>query len=308
VGSSKRRKEEAIGVHGMDRKFIDRKFLKDLSIDCLIILHPSGMNEIYGKCTDDPGKLISMVERTIKRSMNEFKIVHRGVEVFFKTFSIQLPDDEKTHIAFGRKGRRFKSSEFRFLKSVLSHVCFSIHMWKKFGMMKAYVEKYRELAFHDPLTGAYTRHFFNEWIMKHSAYLKRTNKFTTFVLVDVNGMKKINDTYGHLKGDMILQEISNILMRCSRSMDLVIRYGGDEFLLVLPETDLNSAKKVMRRVNEILKSYSKTMKMELSVSYGMAQTKGDDYQEALNRADMKMYEMKKGFRGGGVDKSLGLLR
>ena len=300
-----RERREGDSIYTVEAYSLNEDLLKDFGIECMIMIDSSGVSEIHGECGEFPDEIISLMKE--EDSDSRIRIVHGDESLYLGIFSIKCPDDERIRIAFGRRTREFKDLEYRKLKHLLSHVCFSKYAWRRVEAMRNYVEKYKELAFHDPLTGAYTRHFFNEWITKHSAYLKRTHKITTFIMVDVDNMKGINDLYGHLKGDEILRGISNILIRASRRMDLVIRYGGDEFLLVLPETNLKDAKRIMERIKKILRLYSKNLNINLTVSYGMAQTSGDDYEDALNFADMKMYEMKKESRGGGNHKSMGLL-
>lgn len=158
-------------------------------------------------------------------------------------------------------------------------------------------QKYRELALKDPLTEAYSRHYFNEWIFSHMAWLRRNQKKSILVIMDVDGLKMINDTYGHLMGDKALVEFVKTLKRTVRESDLVFRYGGDEFLLVLVDSTKENAAGVLKRVEENLKNVDLPFNIEFSVGYEEI----DGFipiERVLSRADDLLYKNKFKKRGG----------
>ncbi|AIY87161.1 MULTISPECIES: sensor domain-containing diguanylate cyclase [unclassified Thermotoga] len=158
-------------------------------------------------------------------------------------------------------------------------------------------QKYRELALKDSLTEAYSRHYFNEWIFSHMAWLRRNHKKSVLVLMDVDGLKMINDTYGHLMGDKALIEFVKALKRTVRESDLVFRYGGDEFLLVLVDSTKENAASVLKRVEENLKDVDLPFKIEFS--FGYEEIDGFvPIERALARADDLLYKNKYEKRGG----------
>ncbi|ACB09987.1 GGDEF domain-containing protein [Thermotoga sp. RQ2] len=158
-------------------------------------------------------------------------------------------------------------------------------------------QKYRELALKDPLTEAYSRHYFNEWIFSHMAWLRRNQKKSVLVIMDVDGLKMINDTYGHLMGDKALVEFVKTLKRTVRESDLVFRYGGDEFLLVLVDSTKDNAASVLKRVEENLKDVDLPFKIEFS--FGYEEIDGFmPIERALARADDLLYKNKFEKRGG----------
>jgi diguanylate cyclase (GGDEF)-like protein len=94
----------------------------------------------------------------------------------------------------------------------------------------------REQAIHDPLTGLFNRHYFNSMIV---AELSRSDRYAhalTLMMLDVDGFRAVNNRMGHLTGDLVLQNVAKMLTDAVRDSDRVIRYGGDEFLIVMPET------------------------------------------------------------------------
>ena len=135
-------------------------------------------------------------------------------------------------------------------------------------------EKIKYLSFHDYLTGIYNRAFFEEEL--HRLDTERQLPIT-LVIGDVNGLKIINDAFGHERGDELLIKIAKILKESFRSEDIVARCGGDEFNIILPKSNQWDTLKIVERINEKLRAES-TQLMPLSVSFGLA-TKEDNSQE-----------------------------
>ncbi|WP_051531039.1 GGDEF domain-containing protein [Clostridiisalibacter paucivorans] len=159
--------------------------------------------------------------------------------------------------------------------------------------LKMSKEKYKKQATKDGLTDLYSRTYFNQWIER--MYKEEgicDNNLFTIVMIDVNGFKNINDTYGHVIGDDVLKEISKILKGSIRENDIAVRYGGDEFLLVLYNCDELVARRIMDRINEKLNGVDK-FDFQISVSYGLKEVRNSiELLDAIGQADKDMYEMK----------------
>lgn len=152
------------------------------------------------------------------------------------------------------------------------------------------ISKIEYLSYHDQLTGAYNRRYF-EGAMKRLNRLE--NLPITLVMIDVNGLKLINDAFGHAAGDKLLKTASQFMQSACRSEDIFSRIGGDEFVLLLPKTDMDVAEQIMKRIYQ--ETVDKAMdNMILSVSYGMA-TKYDvdtSLNEIFKIAEDHMYRKK----------------
>jgi two-component system cell cycle response regulator len=121
----------------------------------------------------------------------------------------------------------------------------------------------------------------------------RTKREFSFVLLDLDGLKETNDRYGHPVGDRALCRLGQILADCSRSVDTLARHGGDEFALILPETDVASAEVVAKRICTLLEG--DTEEPALSVSFGIAgfPRGADAIATLIQAADVALYAMRR---------------
>ena len=154
-------------------------------------------------------------------------------------------------------------------------------------------EKIRYLSFHDEMTGLYNRRYFENEI-------KRLNKSRetsiSIIIGDMDGLKFINDNYGHKMGDKYLKILSKIFNNVTRSEDIVARIGGDEFAVVLPNTDFQAAEKLCMRINKQCKKYNNSINLPetLSISLGCAtmEKEKQDLNNIFKKADKRMYKSK----------------
>jgi diguanylate cyclase (GGDEF)-like protein/PAS domain S-box-containing protein len=148
------------------------------------------------------------------------------------------------------------------------------------------------LSTHDILTGLHNRNFLERRLQE----LRKRKSFQgTVMMIDINNLKKANDNLGHLAGDKLIQETANFLVSEFRDKDLISRFGGDEFCVILPDTEFDEAVAIADRLQaKIKKANSKNMEhMRLSISIGIAcAASGQELDEAIKIADKKMYEDK----------------
>jgi diguanylate cyclase (GGDEF)-like protein len=157
-------------------------------------------------------------------------------------------------------------------------------------------DKLKIMAIRDPLTGVYNRNFFNEIITNEINRTKRYGEKFSIVVMDIDNFKQINDDYGHLIGDWILKECALILGKSIRSSDLLVRFGGDEFLVVTLETGSEECRALSCRVDQHLAVWNKEHSSPdygLSISIGCAMyEQGKDLMEVIKEADSRMYKNK----------------
>ena len=151
-------------------------------------------------------------------------------------------------------------------------------------------------SFTDPLTEVYNRRSLDEIAGRFISHARRRRASLTFMMVDADKFKQINTRFGHLTGDFVLAEIAGILKDSIRGSDAVVRYGGDEFLILLTDTKAVGAENVLKRINERLKDWNDAGQLEdfrVSLSIGTAEwNDGETLDEVLDRADRLMYEEK----------------
>jgi len=179
--------------------------------------------------------------------------------------------------------------------SVLSStICFVMvrNVRKVVSNLEKTKEKYKEYANKDALTGTYSRLFFQNWLSQEAdVAIEDVDSISALIMIDLDGFKKVNDKYGHLVGDEVLGEIADILKSCIREDDFVIRYGGDEFLILLKNSDIESCNDIISRIEAKFKALSQ---YEVQMSYGIEEVKDKSrLLEHIRNADQKMYQMKR---------------
>ena len=152
----------------------------------------------------------------------------------------------------------------------------------------------RELAIRDPLTDLYNRRFLNEVIGQEVAAARRYRRPLALLYVDVDGFRAVNNTRGHQVGDLVLRRVAKYLQENVREADYVFRIGGDEFLILLPETD-GEAEGVAKRLKQGIREAMSDVGVPIGLSIGIAVWGPDeefDLDALIALADKRMYEDK----------------
>ena len=154
----------------------------------------------------------------------------------------------------------------------------------------------QRLALTDGLTGLYNVRFFYDMLNKEIARSKRYHTLFSLILFDIDDFKIINDTHGHQAGDDVLRSVASTLKTVSRETDIVVRYGGEEFILMLPSTPKHEALTLADRIREKVEEYSylgkETVKITMSGGVATFPEDAEDSKALLYAADMAMYEAK----------------
>lgn len=157
-------------------------------------------------------------------------------------------------------------------------------------------ELVRLQSFTDPLTEVYNRRALDELARRFMSHAKRLGKPLTFMMVDVDRFKQVNTRFGHLMGDFVLAEVAGILRGSVRGTDAVVRYGGDEFLVILADATTEGGQVVIDRTARIVADWNHEQHLkdfELTLSIGMTEwSDGKVLDEMLDGADRAMYSTK----------------
>ncbi|WP_202117262.1 sensor domain-containing diguanylate cyclase/phosphohydrolase [Clostridium chromiireducens] len=177
--------------------------------------------------------------------------------------------------------------EIRMVKSGENHV---LAVLRDITIRKKLEERLEYLSYNDQLTGLYNRRFYDEELKRLDV---KENYPLTIVLGDVNGLKLINDSFGHVIGDELIKKSAQIIINGCRSQDVVIRLGGDEFVILMPKTDTCEAEKIIKNINNLAKK-EEIQNLDISISFGY-ETKCNEeeiIQEIFIKAEDYMYKRK----------------
>jgi diguanylate cyclase len=168
---------------------------------------------------------------------------------------------------------------------------------KEIARLEGELEQASELVRHDPLTGTLNRKGLDEMLAREVARMQRRGSRLCLALLDVDDFKKLNDSLGHLTGDAALKHLAMVICENIRPQDSAGRYGGEEFLILLPDTELEDAAMAMRRLQRELTKrifLHDNRKVLITFSAGVTEVVTDeDVQGAIDRADKAMYQAKR---------------
>lgn len=154
-------------------------------------------------------------------------------------------------------------------------------------------EELKKLATTDKLTQAYNRTKFDEIIARELKRVKRYRRFLSLVMLDIDNFKAINDTHGHIVGDSVLRALADVLRSNKREIDYLVRWGGEEFMIVAPETDIEGAKVLAERIRKAVENHQFDTVGRVTVSLGATQLRQDDSEDNfIKRADDSLYKAK----------------
>jgi len=163
-------------------------------------------------------------------------------------------------------------------------------VFRDFSEKKQKQEEIRFLSYHDQLTGLYNRRFYEEELMRLDT---KRNLPMTIAMGDVNGLKLVNDSFGHAVGDELLKKVAEVIKKGCRADDIVARLGGDEFVIILPKTDAFETEQIMKRIQKLLLK-EKVQSIDTSISFGY-ETKNNEeekVEDIFKNAEDDMYRKK----------------
>ena len=189
------------------------------------------------------------------------------------------------------------------LTKYLSYVVLSYELVKTNGELETVIKKLKKQCFRDGQTGLYNYRHFCQQLHVEFKRAGRYKESLTCIMLDVDNFKSINDTYGHRFGDFVLKKLGCILRLPMRETDIVARYGGDEFSILVPNTGYQGAYIIAQKIQARINSYlfqNNGISIKIKVSLGLASMPDDQVQspeQLIDFADKALYQVKK--RGGG---------
>ncbi|PMQ01690.1 MAG: GGDEF domain-containing protein [Dictyoglomus sp. NZ13-RE01] len=279
---------EIVGISDLlGLKHIKEKYIRNVSEEFSSLHTPIKIIENY-------------LVPAIINSQNESQaitIIHRAFLPFSQNILVRIKIGEKIL----EEGNKFLRESA--LKIYYHKFPFSIYLYSKDlidssiilllrNILNAFIVFWeRRYGIYDPLTELYNRSYGQKKIEEAYYEYTRGEKPFSIVFIDIDSFKKINDNLGHIYGDFILKEISRIIKRNIRQNDIAVRWGGDEFLLLLKRTNYEDAEKVIDRISKELNRISN---QEINISYGIETMSPEikNCEELIKNADLKMYSNK----------------
>ena len=177
-----------------------------------------------------------------------------------------------------------------------------VHQRKSLNSMRGslirelvYNQRLENLSLYDPLTQLFNRRAMDEFVTREVTRVNRQGTQLTFLMLDVDGFRAVNSNFGHQMGDEVLVDVAQMLKNNFRGADILFRYGGDEFLVVMPETSEEQAEIAVRRLLRAAESWNVSSKrgFELQVNWGIAaHVAGAVISDVLREADRRLYQRK----------------
>jgi diguanylate cyclase (GGDEF)-like protein len=165
-------------------------------------------------------------------------------------------------------------------------------------MLGLYTDKIEVLALHDKLTGLYNRHYLIEHLEHLLAMRKRYKRKLSLMMIDLDNFKRVNDSYGHVTGDLALKAVSECVRQRCRESDVLARYGGEEFIIICPDSNIQESYRLAERIRESveqLTSESLGFPGPQTVSIGACELSSDEelsIDQLFSRVDKALYRAK----------------
>lgn len=170
----------------------------------------------------------------------------------------------------------------------------AILIWFSIFFLNIKNKRIKELALNDPLTHIYNRNFFYEIVNRENSRAIRQNSEIYIAMLDIDNFKNVNDTYGHVTGDYVLKELVKQISLSLRNTDILARFGGEEFIILLPDTKNDDAFLVMERLRKNIYAHEFQTVGKISVSIGIAEhIPNDSIDLSIEKADTALYNAKR---------------
>ena len=211
-------------------------------------------------------------------------------------------DEDSIEKAYEVGGIDYVTKPFR-PKELLARVNRELAMQKLIKDLKNSQDELRKLAATDPMTKLYNRRYFAQISAEFLELAKRNNQELSVIMLDIDKFKRINDTYGHKVGDDVIIALSKILVELKRKSDIACRFGGEEFVLLLPNTAIDGAEILAQKIRETVQNRSvkveddKELNFTISLGVSLVNVQNEtNIEVSLKKADDALYKAKESGR------------
>jgi diguanylate cyclase (GGDEF)-like protein len=199
------------------------------------------------------------------------------------------------NIADRTTGEKFTDRDLTLINHFANYASIALKISNYYNL----IEQMKELSITDPLTGLFNRRFLKERFIEEIHRSERYDSIFSLAILDIDDFKLFNDTEGHLAGDNVLKDLANVARRCIRINDILSRFGGEEFAVLMPQTNKEEAFLVAERIRRSIKEYSmhkwkKFPRPSITISTGIATfpINGRTIDELIEHADIALYKAK----------------
>jgi len=283
-----------------DRKLV-RAYLRQITDREIVVLEAGQRREIQNALDKGRVSLVLMDIQMPEKSGMEWlaEIVEKQTAPVVMLTGAGGEEIAVQSLQEGAVGYLAKSSLSK--ENLVKTIDSALAKWRQIQQAKADQEELERLANLDSLTGLYNRRVILHRLNERIKYVRRYGEELSLIMLDIDHFKKVNDQYGHLTGDGVLEEIAVLVQRNIRGTDVVGRYGGEEFIIILLKTGLSSAVDVAERVRKAIEAAE--MKdpegnvFSVTVSEGVSSYKpAEDERSLISRADDALYRAKENGR------------
>ncbi len=240
--------------------------------------------------TDASSLLVEKISEKIKQRKEAFMmldLMKENIQTPYRSLLAvpMIHDDELkgATIVLHTRANFFTFDQFKLLESLIYHSTLAF-------INSMLHEEMQRLAITDQLTRLYSRNYLDEKINESM----QSDMKGTFILFDIDDFKQVNDTYGHLTGDDVIIQVSNLILANKRSTDIAARWGGEELALYLPAVDITQGLRAAERlVSVVKKSTSPSVTLSGGIAYWDMTDSNDTVTKLFNRADQALYEAKR---------------
>jgi len=272
----------------------DRSVLRELTADKAVEITQSLQTSL------DPGRLVEMFSMEVGTL-----IVHQGVRYLNGdldldlelgrqaqhscSYKLKLGDETLGQLTFRRK-QKFSNAEIEALERLLCSLLYPLRNALLY-------QDALQLAQKDPLTGICNRAALDEMMQRELSHAHRQGSSCALIIIDIDHFKAVNDKYGHIVGDCALKAVANMMAKCKRDGDLLFRYGGEEFVVLMRDTEMEGAGLLAERIRSYIETHPCSCSgadLNIRVSIGVSVLQKKDSPASLfTRADQALYSAKR---------------